>query len=65
MHRDIKPQNILLTRYEEQGHTLILLTRSTDPITLKIADFGFAKMVETQSLAETFCGSPLYMVSAA
>lgn len=29
--------------------------------TLKIADFGFARHLESQSLAETLCGSPLYM----
>jgi serine/threonine-protein kinase ULK2 len=28
---------------------------------LKIADFGFARHLQTASLAETLCGSPLYM----
>jgi serine/threonine-protein kinase ULK/ATG1 len=28
---------------------------------LKIADFGFARHLETAALAETLCGSPLYM----
>lgn len=46
VHRDLKPQNILL---------------SDDKKTLKIADFGFAKIIGSESLAETMCGSPLYM----
>ena len=46
IHRDIKPKNILLTNSRR---------------VLKIADFGFAKKVNNQSLHETFCGSPLYM----
>lgn len=28
---------------------------------LKVADFGFARQLEAASLAETLCGSPLYM----
>jgi serine/threonine protein kinase len=28
---------------------------------LKIADFGFARHLQSASLAETLCGSPLYM----
>lgn len=46
IHRDLKPQNVLLT---------------SDRKTLKIADFGFAKMIGSDALAETMCGSPLYM----
>jgi serine/threonine-protein kinase ULK/ATG1 len=30
---------------------------------LKIADFGFARFIEPQSVASTLCGSPLYMVT--
>ena len=29
--------------------------------TLKIADFGFARHLEEATMAETTCGSPLYM----
>lgn len=50
IHRDLKPQNILLT--EQSPHAL-----------LKIADFGFVKFVDEASVAATMCGTPLYMVS--
>lgn len=46
IHRDLKPHNVLLM---------------SDKKTLKIADFGFAKMIGNDTLAETMCGSPLYM----
>jgi serine/threonine-protein kinase ULK/ATG1 len=47
VHRDLKPQNILLC--------------SGEPLIVKIADFGFARHLEDQDMAATFCGSPLYM----
>jgi len=49
LQRDLKPQNLLLS--------------STDPDTavLKVADFGFARALGPQLMAETLCGSPLYM----
>lgn len=48
IHRDLKPQNIMI--------------RGTWPnITLKIADFGFARFLHQNDLAETICGSPIYM----
>lgn len=50
IHRDLKPQNLLLA-----------VNPSTRAIVLKIADFGFARFMEPQALAETLCGSPLYM----
>ncbi|KAI8989542.1 kinase-like domain-containing protein [Pilobolus umbonatus] len=51
VHRDIKPQNLLLIPSSDP-HAL--------PI-LKVADFGFARFLPNASLAETLCGSPLYM----
>jgi len=48
IHRDLKPQNLLLS------------DKSRQP-TLKIADFGFARDLQPQGMAETLCGSPLYM----
>ncbi|XP_061996304.1 serine/threonine-protein kinase ATG1a [Rosa rugosa] len=48
IHRDLKPQNLLLSANEET------------PL-LKIGDFGFARSVTPQDLADTLCGSPLYM----
>jgi serine/threonine-protein kinase ULK2 len=50
IHRDLKPQNLLLKNDPDHG------------LVLKIADFGFARYVEPTDLAETLCGSPLYMV---
>ncbi|PRW60240.1 Serine threonine- kinase ATG1 [Chlorella sorokiniana] len=48
VHRDLKPQNLLLSE-------------ASPDATLKIADFGFARNLQPQGLAETLCGSPLYM----
>ncbi|CAH2063155.1 unnamed protein product [Thlaspi arvense] len=48
IHRDLKPQNLLLSSEE------------VTPL-LKIGDFGFARSLTPESMAETFCGSPLYM----
>ena len=59
MHRDVKPQNLLLappSARSVDGRA----TASALP-TLKLADFGFARYLQTSSLAETLCGSPLYM----
>ncbi|KAL8162416.1 hypothetical protein V2J09_013905 [Rumex salicifolius] len=48
IHRDLKPQNLLLT------------SKDVTP-SLKIGDFGFARYLTPQDLAATLCGSPLYM----
>ena len=45
MHRDLKPQNILIT----------------DEYTLKITDFGLARYFQNDNLISTICGSPMYM----
>ncbi|TIA95976.1 hypothetical protein E3P94_03875 [Wallemia ichthyophaga] len=58
MHRDIKPQNLLLqppdTTAIANGHPIGI------PI-LRVADFGFARNLPAATMAETLCGSPLYM----
>ncbi|KAL1195882.1 Serine/threonine-protein kinase ATG1b [Cardamine amara subsp. amara] len=48
IHRDLKPQNLLLSTDDNNA-------------ALKIADFGFARSLQPKGLAETLCGSPLYM----
>lgn len=66
VHRDIKPQNLLLATplvgYNDSKsfHELGYVGIYNLPI-LKIADFGFARFLPNTSLAETLCGSPLYM----
>ncbi|KAF9262766.1 Pkinase-domain-containing protein [Marasmius fiardii PR-910] len=58
IHRDIKPQNLLLSPAGPaefaRGHPLGV------PV-LKVADFGFARSLPNAMMAETLCGSPLYM----
>ncbi|XP_010602827.1 serine/threonine-protein kinase ULK1, partial [Fukomys damarensis] len=54
IHRDLKPQNILLSN---PGG------RRSNPnnIRVKIADFGFARYLQSNMMAATLCGSPMYM----
>ncbi|KAM9743697.1 serine/threonine-protein kinase ULK1a isoform 2-T2 [Menidia menidia] len=54
LHRDLKPQNILLCHSEGRRSNSI----STS---IKIADFGFARHLQTNTMAATLCGSPMYM----
>ncbi|KAK5629612.1 hypothetical protein RRF57_005327 [Xylaria bambusicola] len=75
VHRDIKPQNLLLLPsivYRESNRdSRPILSASHDSLIpavglqslpmLKLADFGFARVLPSTSLAETLCGSPLYM----
>lgn len=75
VHRDVKPQNLLLLPSphfrEASRSSKQILTASQDSLTpatglpslpmLKLADFGFARVLPSTSLAETLCGSPLYM----
>ncbi|EON66739.1 ULK/ULK protein kinase [Coniosporium apollinis CBS 100218] len=75
MHRDIKPQNLLINpspqyyaKYKPEPMPLAVTANSLVPATgipslpmLKVADFGFARFLPQTSLAETLCGSPLYM----
>ncbi|KAI1657829.1 hypothetical protein F4813DRAFT_358018 [Daldinia decipiens] len=46
-HRDVKPDNILI--------------HSTNPLVVKLTDFGLSKMIDTeQTFLKTFCGTLLY-----
>jgi serine/threonine-protein kinase ULK/ATG1 len=73
VHRDVKPQNLLLlpSRPFRDQRSRPVMQASQDsliPISglaslpmLKLADFGFARVLPSTSLADTLCGSPLYM----
>lgn len=75
VHRDLKPQNLLLnpplswiSKERPENRPFEVSKDSSIPLAgllslpcLKIADFGFARHLPTTTLAETLCGSPLYM----
>ncbi|KAJ8257104.1 hypothetical protein COCON_G00192560 [Conger conger] len=54
IHRDLKPQNILLSYTGRKKGGL-------NGIRIKIADFGFARYLQSNMMAATLCGSPMYM----
>ena len=58
IHRDIKPQNLLL--HPASAEDIAAGHPEGIPL-LQVADFGFARALPSTSLAETLCGSPLYM----
>jgi serine/threonine protein kinase len=45
-HRDIKPDNILISSF--------------DPLRVKLSDFGLSKVVNQETFLKTFCGTLLY-----
>lgn len=55
IHRDIKPQNILLL----EPNTLTSPSLR-EKITIKLVDFGFATIWDESRMQKTFCGSPYY-----
>ena len=71
IHRDLKPQNILINPFTAMTEEYpVLEEHSVDfqdqsiafkymPL-VKIADFGFAA-IRVEDMADTVCGSPLYM----
>ncbi|CAD6443201.1 166285f2-4ee7-4885-8b2e-ac349fd364bf [Sclerotinia trifoliorum] len=75
VHRDVKPQNLLLipspdwmAKRQSGPEAMKASKESIVPMVginslpmLKLADFGFARSLPSTSLAETLCGSPLYM----
>ncbi|OAA44768.1 Serine/threonine-protein kinase [Metarhizium rileyi] len=73
VHRDVKPQNLLLLPSQafRDQRALPIMSASQDSLIpvaglpslpmLKLADFGFARVLPSTSLADTLCGSPLYM----
>ncbi|KAK7156350.1 hypothetical protein R3I94_006432 [Phoxinus phoxinus] len=54
IHRDLKPQNILLSYTGRKKSSI-------SGIRIKIADFGFARYLQSNMMAATLCGSPMYM----
>ncbi|KAL8648858.1 MAG: hypothetical protein Q9210_004744 [Variospora velana] len=46
VHRDLKPANLLIAKI--------------DPFTIIISDFGFSRVVTSDNLLKTFCGSKAY-----
>ncbi|TKR64850.1 hypothetical protein L596_025327 [Steinernema carpocapsae] len=53
MHRDLKPQNMML-HCEGQ-------VQKWEQLTVKLCDFGFAGVLSEQQMCYSVCGSPVYM----
>lgn len=73
IHRDIKPQvsrRIRTTNVKLTTQNLLMQPATSAELAdghplgipvLKVADFGFARILPAAAMAETLCGSPLYM----
>lgn len=63
IHRDIKPQNLLLCPPHKSESLAIEagIKGLWELPVLKLADFGFARILPASTMADTLCGSPLYM----
>ena len=60
VHRDIKPSNVLVER--ALPTSLIVLRKSLDLLTgIKVADFGFARVVDPRDSLTGCCGTPYYI----
>ena len=59
MHRDLKPKNILLGRACQSKSSSA--SEPTDQYVLKITDFGLARVTGASGIANTICGTQLYM----
>ncbi|KAJ0088678.1 hypothetical protein Patl1_31788 [Pistacia atlantica] len=57
IHRDLKPQKAKKLPCKKISFSPKMIANAV----LKIADFGFARSLQPRGLAETLCGSPLYM----
>ncbi|KAM9392668.1 serine/threonine-protein kinase ULK1a isoform 2-T3 [Pholidichthys leucotaenia] len=53
LHRDLKPHNILISQRKHKSGSVRTI--------FKIADFGFARHLQENTMAATMCGSPMYM----
>jgi serine/threonine-protein kinase ULK/ATG1 len=61
VHRDLKPANFLLKTVLGQPTQAEGGGKMASDTQVKIADFGFARQVKSEDLAQTICGSPMYM----
>jgi serine/threonine-protein kinase ULK/ATG1 len=61
MHRDLKPENIMVC-ISVDDPTDDPMGFGKETVTIKLGDFGLARKMEEDQMANTFCGSPIYMV---